>query len=185
MQYEVENKFPVVDLSRIVEQLQELGAEFHDVIEQADLYFSHPARDFGETDEAFRIRCVGAANLVTYKGPKIDSATKTRREIELPLATGTERVEDYTELFEALGFGVVAEVKKRRRGGHLQWNQWRVELALDDVAELGHYVELEIVVDQERLSAAQSAILDLAAYLGLPQPERCSYLGMLLAKRSS
>jgi adenylate cyclase class 2 len=184
MQYEVENKFAAVQLARVVEQLEGLGAEFRDVIEQVDIYFAHPVRNFAETDEALRIRCIGETNLVTYKGPKIDKATKTRREIELPLATGTERVEDYSELLVALGFRKVAEVSKRRRGGRVQWNQWSVELALDEVAELGQYVELEIVVEQEQLPAAQSALLELAAHLSLPQPERRSYLEMVLAARS-
>lgn len=184
MQYEVENKFPVTELSQLVPRLQEAGAEFGDVIEQVDVYFAHPVRDFAQTDEALRIRRIGDTNLVTYKGPKIDQATKTRREIELPLATGAEHVEDYTGLLVALGFRRVAEVRKRRRGGQLPWNSWLVELALDEVAELGEFIELEIVVDQQRLPAAQAAILELAAHLGLPQPERRSYLEMVLATRS-
>ena len=184
MQYEVENKFAAVQLARVVEQLEDLGAEFRDVIEQVDLYFAHPVRNFAETDEALRIRRIGETNLVTYKGPKIDKATKTRREIELPLAPGAERVESYGELLVALGFRQVAEVSKRRRGGRVQWKQWPVELALDAVAELGQYVELEIVVEEDQLPAAQSALLELAAHLSLPQPERRSYLEMVLAARS-
>lgn len=184
MQYEVENKFPVTELSRLVEQLQDAGAGFRDVIEQVDVYFAHPVRDFAQTDEALRIRCIGDTNLVTYKGPKIDQATKTRRELELPLATGAEHVANYTELLVALGFRRVAEVRKRRRGGQLAWNAWSVELAVDEVTELGQFVELEIVADQQRLPAAQAALLELAAHLGLPQPERRSYLEMVLAARS-
>ena len=180
MQYEVENKFPIADLAPMVEQLTELGAEFRDAISQADVYFAHPVRDFASTDEALRIRQVDESNVVTYKGPKIDKATKTRREIELPLGSGSGRVADYTSLLEALGFRTVATVRKQRRGGHLQWNEWSVELALDEVEGLGQFVELEIVVDQDRLSAAQAAVLELAAHLGLPAPERRSYLGMIL-----
>lgn len=180
MQYEVENKFPVTDLAGIVEQLSELGAEFRKAIDQADIYFAHPARDFAETDEALRIRQIGDTNLVTYKGPKIDKATKTRREIELPLAPGAEHVADYTSLFEALGFRAVAAVRKRRRGGCLRWNQWSVELALDEVECLGQFIELEIVADEDQLAAAQAAVLELAMRLGLPEPERRSYLEMVL-----
>ena len=180
MQYEVENKFPVATLEEVVQQLTELGAVFRDVIEQADVYFAHPVRNFAETDEALRIRQVGETNLVTYKGPRIDKATKTRREIELPLAPGSKHVADYTTLFEELGFRTVAVVSKQRRGGHLTWNQWSVELALDEVDGLGQFVELEIVVEQDRLPAAQQAVLELAAHLGLPEPERRSYLEMIL-----
>ena len=44
-----------------------------------------PCRDFAQTDEALRIRTVGDTSFVTYKGPKLDATTKTRRELELPL----------------------------------------------------------------------------------------------------
>jgi adenylate cyclase class 2 len=180
MQYEVENKFPVAHLSAMERQLSEMGAQFREVIEQVDVYFAHPVRDFAETDEALRIRRVGEMNFVTYKGPKIDQTTKTRREIELPLVSGAERVADYTALLVALGFRTVAEVRKRRRGGQLAWHDWTVELALDEVAQLGQFVELEIVVEPDRLTDAQTAVRLLAERLGLAQPERRSYLELVL-----
>ena len=184
MQYEVENKFPVTEFSRVFQQLQEMGASFRDVVEQVDIYFAHPVRDFAATDEAFRIRRIGETNLLTYKGPKIDKTTKTRREIELPLASGVEYLEQYTQLLTALGFRTVAQVKKLRRSGRLQWNQWSVELALDEVAQLGQFVEVEIVVNQDQLASAQSAVRALASDLDLTQPERRSYLEMVLELRS-
>jgi adenylate cyclase class 2 len=184
MHYEVENKFPVREFSRVFERLQELGAEFHDEVEQVDIYFGHPVRDFATTDEALRIRRIGETNLLTYKGPKIDTTTKTRREVELPLASGAQYLEQYTQLLIALGFQTVAEVKKHRRRGHLRWSQWSVQLALDQVARLGQFVELEIVADEEQLASAQSAVRTLATRLGLAQPERRSYLEMVLDLRA-
>ncbi len=181
MQYEVENKFPVTDLSRLTVQLESLGAQFDEVLDQVDTYFAHPDRDFAVTDEALRIRRIGDTNLITYKGPKVDQATKTRRELELPLAAGADRVEQYSELLVALGFRTVAEVRKRRRTGHLDWQEWRVELALDEVSPLGQFVELEIGVEESRLPQAQAAVLRLGQHLGLSQPERRSYLEMVLA----
>ena len=79
MQYEVELKFPVADLGAIEARLVELGTRFDEAVTQVDRYFAHPARDFARTDEALRIRQVGNACYVTYKGPKVDAATKTRR----------------------------------------------------------------------------------------------------------
>ena len=70
-------------------------------------------RDFAQTDEALRIRQVSGANQITYKGPKIDEATKTRREIEIPLAPGTDLVTKYQELLEAIGFRWAAEGLRR------------------------------------------------------------------------
>src|SRR5262245_15405794 len=85
MQYEVEQKHRVTDKAALIARLQERGAILDEPIEQSDQYFTHPCRDFATTDEALRIRVVGDKSFVTYKGPKLDTTTKTRREIELPL----------------------------------------------------------------------------------------------------
>jgi adenylate cyclase class 2 len=179
MLYEVENKFPVPDLVAIEQQLYAYGARFDEAIEQVDHYFAHPVRDFAKTDEALRLRQMGDRNLVTYKGPKIDQATKTRQELELPLAAGRNLATQYAQLLLALGFRSVAYVKKRRRGGSFDWQQWRIEAMLDEVEGLGRFVELEIQVDAPRLREAQASLIALAAELGLNQVEQRSYLEML------
>ncbi|MDZ7620691.1 MAG: class IV adenylate cyclase, partial [Patescibacteria group bacterium] len=99
MQYEVEQKFPTEGFDAVRTKLRRLHARFAETTdEETDLYFNHPQRDFRETDEAFRIRRRGLANRVTYKGPKIDATTKTRRELELPLPDGEQVVHQWTEL---------------------------------------------------------------------------------------
>ena len=88
MQLEIEQKYPVDDLQQVRKTLEALGATIESPICQVDLYFRHPVRNFVQTDEALRLRQVGEENFITYKGPKIDAETKTRREIELPLEPG-------------------------------------------------------------------------------------------------
>ena len=92
VQYEVELKFLLPDSREILAQLAGLGAVAAAPVEQVDRYFNHPARDFGVTDEAFRIRSVGDANCMTYKGPILDPVTKSRREIEVSFADGPDAV---------------------------------------------------------------------------------------------
>ncbi len=183
MWYEVENKFPVSDLAPVAQQLIALGAHFGETIEQVDHYFAHPTRDFARTDEALRIRRTGRDNRVTYKGPKLDRATKTRQELELPLASGEQLTPQYVQLLHALGFRSVAQVKKRRRCGRFTWNGWTVEATLDDVEQLGLFVELEIRARADTLQDAQANLVALATQLDLAAPERRSYLEMLLAAR--
>ena len=108
MKYEVEQKFPVGDMASLESKLVELGAVISDPQQEKDLYYAHPARDFRTTDEALRIRRVGHASYITYKGPKVDQTTKTRREIELPLsaALSTEAgtPDAWRSLLEVLDF---------------------------------------------------------------------------------
>lgn len=185
MNYEVEQKFRVEDLDAIATRLRQLDATIHEAVEQVDRYFAHPARDFAETDEALRIRQVGAATFITYKGPKIDATTKTRREIELPLGDQQGCAANLTELLTSLGFAVVAEVRKQRRVAETLWRERTVEVALDNVDEVGRFVELELAADKTTLDAARACLASLAAELGLRFSERRSYLELLRLARAT
>jgi adenylate cyclase, class 2 len=180
MQYEVEQKFPVADMRALQEGLTAIGVAFGEAEVEIDLYFAHPARDFSKTDEALRIRRTGAKNFITYKGPKIDSMTKTRREIDLPLSDGEESAKTWSGLLEALGFEPVGEVFKRRRKAKIAWQGREIECCLDAVQGLGEFCELEILTDDDGLEAAKASIGSLAAKLGLKQSERRSYLELLI-----
>jgi len=182
MPYEVEQKFRVADSAAIARRLRELGAQEAGAIEQLDHYFNHPSRDFAHTDEALRLRQVGQSNFITYKGPKLDATTKTRRELELPLSPGSDALAQYAELLTALGFRPVAQVHKTRRRYHLAWQGREIEIALDNVSGLGDFIELELSADEDGLELAKPAIASLAATLGLTQSERRSYLELLFAK---
>lgn len=181
MTFEVEQKFPVADLDEIQQRLLGLGARIGETIDQSDRYYAHPCRDFARTDEALRIRRVGPHSWITFKGPKIDALTKTRREIELPLEGGEDQACRWDELLQSLGFQPVAEVRKRRRTCHLLWQGAQTEIALDDVAGVGQYVELELIAEDESLDAARRCILSLAEQLQLSAVERRSYLELLLS----
>lgn len=180
MQFEVEQKFRLSDPRGIIDKLAGLGAELPPPVEQADLYFNHPAKNFKETDEALRIRRVGGKNYITYKGPKIDAQTKTRREIELPLADGDESFRQFSELLVVLGFLRVFEVRKQRREADVIWQGERVHIALDDVSGLGQFVELEISAAAEHLEAAKARLASLAKFLDLHDSERRGYLDLIL-----
>ena len=180
MHYEVEQKFPVADLPALEVQVAELGGVIERARIESDCYYAHPARDFAATDEALRIRRREGQAFITYKGPKIDATTKTRREIELPLESAP--AEHWGQLLEALGFRPVAEVRKHRRKAFLDWQGRRVEISLDEVDRVGRYVELELVVDQEELPAARDCLAALADRLQLQGGERRSYLELLLQR---
>lgn len=180
MHLEVEQKFRVASHEDVRQRLQTMGAASLGTEEQADLYLSHPGRDFAKTDEALRLRRVGEQNFITYKGPKLDKTTKTRREIELPLASGEEAFEEFAQLLNALGFGRVATVRKSRETWRLTSHGYLVEIALDQVVGMGSFVELEISADQSELEAARQALAEFASQLALTEATRRSYLEMWL-----
>jgi len=183
MNYEVEQKFRLADPDRIATWLAARGVALEPAVLQVDEYFAHPARDFAATDEALRIRSVGEQNWVTYKGPKIDASTKTRRELELPIEPGQAGAARFAELLTALGFSHVAAVRKRRRTATVPFQGCDVEVAVDNVEGVGQFCELEISADAAGLDAARAALAALAAEFGLTENERRSYLELLLERR--
>ncbi len=183
MLVEVELKFSVADMDELAGRLSSLATEPEVSKEERDLYFAHPARDFSQTDEALRLRRSGVRNYITYKGPKIDTVSKTRYELDLPLLDGEDVFHQWCELLEKLGFRPVAEVIKRRRKMWTEWEGWRVEISLDQVENVGQYVEFEVVCEQSRVPQARDALFRLAESLRLTHSERRSYLELLLAQR--
>jgi adenylate cyclase class 2 len=179
VQIEVELKFPVADMAAVESRLASMGASISAATLEIDVYYQHPARDFAATDEALRIRRARSLGFITYKGPKLDSTTKTRREIDLALPEDPVAPEGYAELLEALGFAPIAEVRKGRRKAKAAWQGRDVEVSLDDVAGLGTFVELELLAQPDGVAGARQCLLSLADQLGLAGSERRSYLELL------
>jgi adenylate cyclase, class 2 len=183
MSYEVEVKFRSVDHETLADLLKQMGARADGAVDHEDLYFNHPVRDFAETNEALRIRRVGDANRITYKGPKHAGPTKTRKEIEIAVAEGAEVFHRLVELFKILGFRPVATVRKRRETFHLTYQEHAIEIALDVAQGLGAFAEIETIASgMADLPAAQQAVLALAAALGLTEVEPRSYLRMAIER---
>ena len=89
----------------------------------------------------------------------------------------------FAELLHALGFRRVTEVIKQRRKALLNWEDRDIEAALDQVQEIGCFVELEIAAGADGVDSAREALASLAARLGLQHSERRSYLELLLERQ--
>ncbi len=175
MSIEVEAKAYCEDLLEIEERIKGLGAEFVSELEQVDTYFNHPTRDFAQTDEALRIRRAGEKATFTYKGPKIDSQTKTREELKVELSDG----DAMRDVLLKLGFSEVGVVKKLRK----KYQVGEFKVCLDEVEGLGSFVELEVEVpsgDQDEIARSRDDILKTMNDWGLSKIERKSYLELLL-----
>lgn len=181
---EIEMKFAVADFGPVQKMLETWQARPATPIDEADHYFNAPDRDFARTDEALRLRRIGERNLITYKGPKQPGPAKTRTEIEVPLEPGNAAADGFCELVQKLGYRPTAVVRKRRASWQFQRDDFDLQACLDQVQEVGRFVEIEIVAPAERRAAAEHLLQRVAAELGLRQSERRSYLEMLLARRA-
>ena len=183
--FEVEIKFRVENVSELERKLQQIGGTaFSEPVMESDSFFLHPSRNFVETDECLRLRNrilpVGTSeHSLTYKGPKIDTSTKTRKEIEIPI-TEPERWES---LLTALGFHQSASVQKIRRRQGLIVNNRHVEIVLDTLPALPEanrlFLEIETLAPAEELEVCRSLILGIAEQLELGTPVQDSYLKLV------
>ena len=138
-----------------------------EILHQRDIYYEHPCKSYAESDEAVRIRHQNGKIFLTYKGPKIDSTTKTREEIEFPVP------EDAELFLEKLGFVRKAEVIKERRLYHYEG----MEVCVDHVRGLGVFIEIEKQGDPD---VERPEVLALARRMGLEEFITLSYMEMLI-----
>jgi adenylate cyclase class 2 len=165
---EVEVKGRVADgeqleiIEGLVSQWKFLGEETQD-----DTYYAHPVRNFPDTDEALRIRRVGEDFYLTYKGPKMDTVSKTREEIEI--ATSPEM----GKILERIGFSPVARIIKTRRN----YIKDGIVLSIDEVEGLGTFVELEAASDDPEDAKELLSLLEMLKL----ESETRSYLELFLS----
>ncbi len=184
--YEVEVKLAIEDIAEIEERIRLLGAERTNIEVQIDSYFNHPCKSFQATDEALRVRerrpldhegSTLSTELVelTYKGPKIDTTTKTRAESSVQL----NDAESVTTILESLGFKLVAQVSKKRQFFSLS----EMTISTDEVEDVGLFIELESIANNEdELAEKRERIFKVVKDLGLDitQSIRESYLELYL-----
>lgn len=174
---EVEAKAKIDNFEKMRERILKLNALKIKDEHQIDIYFNSPVKDFAKTDEALRIRKTSSEKedhiFITYKGPKIDKQSKTRKEIEMEIESEMKA----EKIFESLGFKAVRKVIKDRE--YFQYENY--EISLDNVYGLSPYMEIETSVEEGAdYTKAQEGIFKLFEKLGIKDGfERTSYLELL------
>lgn len=177
---EVEIKLPVHRRSSIERGLMALGFQPGHLIRESDIYFTDKRHDFMTTDEALRIResenlsTASSAAFLTYKGPKLDTVSSTRQELE----TMVDNADTGRRIFAALGYRELAPVRKLRQYYHKNY----ITACVDQVEHLGSFLELEILVEREEdreaaLKKIEALLWDLDCRM--EDTTRYSYLFML------
>lgn len=170
---EVEVKARIDDFADMEDRLYRLGAAKTKTEFQEDIYFQSPIVDYAETDEALRIRTTDNDTFITYKGPKLNSDAKTRKEVEMRI----ESAEKAADIFAEIGFTPARTVRKSRQ----YYTYENFEISLDDVEGLPPYMEIEVALDDGTdYSQAQERIFELFEMLGITDGfERTSYMELL------
>lgn len=192
--YEVELKVPASH-EPVRDRLESMELSREGYVEQTDTYYDAPHREFAESDEALRIRRVrrldgkretdsstagrGDARVtLTYKGPLVDDASKTRAERETDVADGDE----LAGILSGLGFDPTATVEKRRE--YFTVDGYTV--VLDDVSGLGEFVEVEREAAEVDVDSVREGAIAVLETIGLDPDDaiRRSYLELLLERNA-
>lgn len=174
---EVEVKAHINDPKLVERSIIALGASPIGIEEQVDTYYSAPHRDFANSDEALRIRVQDNNCFLTYKGPKMDRISKTRKEYEVEV----NDAESMGIILSSLSFAPVATLVKKRK----KYRLGDFIISLDDVRNLGDFIEVEVSLkDSKSYEDKVESIFKLFEKLDISRDDsiRKSYLEMILEK---
>lgn len=177
---EVEIKLPIYRRAFIEQGLVRLGFLPGDLIKESDTYFTSTFHDFMGNDEALRIResenfsKTRAVSFLTYKGPKLDTVSNTRQELETIVEDG----QICRNILLSLGYHELSPVRKLRQYYHRD----SITACVDQVEHLGSFLELEMLVEKEEdrpdaLQKIEAILHDLDCRM--EETTRYSYLFML------
>ncbi|MEN6307292.1 MAG: class IV adenylate cyclase [Anaerohalosphaeraceae bacterium] len=173
MSLEIEAKIRVADLKTIAERLTALHAALKDTVQEDDIYFDNVSIELIQRDCGLRLRKRLSDKqppqiVLTYKGPRQKSAFKSRSEYQIQVQDGDTLV----TIFEHLGFRESLRVIKTRQ----LWQLGECEICLDEVYQLGLFVEVE--------GPSETAIQSILDKLGLNPANHISdgYARMMAAR---
>ncbi|HEY4514820.1 MAG TPA: class IV adenylate cyclase [Candidatus Paceibacterota bacterium] len=161
---EIEVKMRVSDHDKLEKVLSERGCVLSEPISQHDVIYS-PGRDsywndYKEGDVAIRIRNQDGVSMFTLKQQK----SGEHDNLEYETVIGDK--EAMHGALNALGWSPEVEVKKLRRKGKLG----ELEICLDVVEELGTFVELEKMCQDDTDPAdVEEMLLATLEELGIPR----------------
>lgn len=141
MALETELKMRVADHAMVRLAMKSAGATFVKHELEINTFLDSPDNRLLRDGSGLRVRSAtnlesGQVNvIITHKGPKKAGPMKIREETELRVAS----YDDAVKLLGQLGYEVKLSFQKRRE----TWNFDDCEVVLDELPELGRFVEIE------------------------------------------
>ena len=195
---EVEIKAKISDPDAIREKFKSKDGKYIISLHHEDTYFNMPdkLRDFRKTDEALRIRksieyeegFESSENKInyylTYKGKKLDSLTKTRKELEISVSNG----EIMKDLLNSLGFRDFLTVVKERELYEVHYKDKVIIALIDYIPILNEYfIEVELITESnKKLEDSRELLFEFLSSLNIKREEsiRKSYLELIVERKN-
>ncbi len=164
MKSEIEVKARVKDFDDIISRIKSMGCVLSEPIIQHDYIYNKKGLDIrkGYHDSpVLRIREQEAKIIFTLKKNRSNELDCIEKEIEV---SNKDKLRDIIEL---LGFEKTVEVHKKR----IKTNYKDYEICLDEVENLGYFIEVEKMSDEDG-GKVQNELFDFLKGLGVEKEDR-------------
>lgn len=164
MKKEIEVKAKVEDLGVLKKKIEELGCTFSNPAEQKDTIFVNFDGDFTAFmpgTNFLRIRETNSKIIFTLKQPQSNELDCIEKEIEV-----SDKVQ-LKEMLELMGYHEAIQVHKIRTKTKFK----DMEICLDEVKDLGTFVEVEKIVDGDG-ETVQNELLNFLESLNVSKENR-------------
>ncbi len=164
--YEVEVKARLKDKKAVIKKLKSLGCKFGKELHQIDHIFIPNGMAFPPPigTPVLRVRKQGSVNFFTLKISQGNRTDSIERELEI------KDGEKMIEILKLLDWKETILVDKKR----VKTNLKDMEIVLDDVKNLGKFIEAEKIVkdkNTERRKKIQGELFDFIETLGVPKKD--------------
>ena len=155
---EIEAKMRVPDHGPLRERLRDARATRLGTVMELNTFFDAPDRALLAADKGLRVRYTcdfetgDQRHVITYKGPQQEGQVKNREEVEIVADDG----EQASLLLQRLGYAPTLSFEKRRE----TWRLDECEIVLDELPQLGCFVEIEGPDEEAVLEVRESLDLD-------------------------
>jgi adenylate cyclase class 2 len=159
---EIEVKAKVKDFEPLISKLKEIGCVLSEPIVQDDYIFNQKGINLEHHDSpVLRIREQGNRVIFTLKQNRGGELDCIEKEVEV-----NDR-NILKDIFELLDFEQTVEVHKKRRKGNCRG----YEICLDEVQEIGSFIEVEKMSDEDG-EKVQNELFDFLKELGVNPEDR-------------
>jgi predicted adenylyl cyclase CyaB len=162
--HEVERRYKTDEAmaTTLQARLEALGFQQSESTRQIDEYFTSETHDFIVSEECLRIRQTNGLTLMTWKPPSSDQIKAAqdywKPEIEFAVDASADTARSFLTSLRFIPYVVVDKLRTSYRRG-------TVEVAIDDVASAGYFVEVEI--QSVDVDAARAELDSIAKELGI------------------
>ena len=147
---EIEASFYLDDgYDNLIANVNNQGFEFEEKIVEEDTYYTDKSMSFIKDRICLRTRKTNEEYLeLTYK-PKTDDNTEKYGKKEVNLSIDPKDSKDVKYVLNELGYDVYVSFKKKREIYSKTINGFKYSVMIDEIENVGRYVELEILAHTE------------------------------------